>query len=436
MIKKLRLRLTVIFSVLTSLVLLIAVGVAFGMGKASYLQGREIVFENSLAAITDKLEKGESISDKWLGEKEASAMSIIFIFDNGVPLHFKGTWKPQTPRNRLSEIALKSTTENNIDFSQKYTVKKVAFYNITGDNNEPYRMAATFIPKLAENSHKYIGVAFLQDYTAVNNKINTMLLQYILLWALGTILLCVISRLLCGLAVKPTAAALKQQADFTAAASHELRSPLAVISASLQAAQSENLSPDKAQSFIKTAQAETLRLAHLTDDLLLLASGDAHALSINKKSLAPDTFCIELYEKYRTLAKDNLHELRIFLPDKKLPNILADTQRLTQLFGILITNAIEYTPKNTAVDIILEQTEKSIIISVQDYGEGVSKPQQSLIFNRFYRADNSRTDKSHFGLGLSIAKEIADLHGAKLTLCETDIGCKFKFEINIIMDFC
>lgn len=110
---------------------------------------------------------------------------------------------------------------------------------------------------------------------------------------------------------------------------------------------------------------------------------------------------------------------------------MADKARLTQLFGILLSNAMEYTPHGTPIEIAAAADKSKVIISVADHGAGISQEDKERVFTRFYRADKSRSDKAHFGLGLSVAQEIAQLHGASLTLSDTKGGgCTFEFQIK------
>lgn len=157
------------------------------------------------------------------------------------------------------------------------------------------------------------------------------------------------------------------------------------------------------------------RLSRLTDDLLILAGGDAGVLRTSLAQINTDTFLVELYERFTPVARDHGHTLTISLPDKPLPDLHADAQRLEQLFAVLLNNAFEYSPADTPVEILAElPTPGGLRIAVVDHGPGVPDTEKSRIFDRFARGDRSRTDKTHFGLGLAVASQIASLHGAIL----------------------
>jgi len=189
--------------------------------------------------------------------------------------------------------------------------------------------------------------------------------------------------------------------------------------------QTPTLSKEDRLPMLGIAHTEVDRLSHLTGDLLLLASSDASALSVHLAPTAPDTLCIEVYEQFYPLARQQGHPLTLELPDCPVPPVPADGERLRQLLAILLHNAIEHTPAGTPVELVLRYTPDSrapVSFAVTDHGPGIPDAEKEHIFDRFYRADKSRTDKSHFGLGLSVAAELARLHAAKLTVCDTPGG--------------
>ena len=101
-----------------------------------------------------------------------------------------------------------------------------------------------------------------------------------------------------------------------------------------------------------------------------------------------------------------------------------DAERLKQLLAILLHNALEHTPPGTAVTLRLcaGGAKAPLSIAVADNGPGIADADKAKIFERFYRADPSRTDKQHCGLGLAVAQELARLHGAALRVSDTPGG--------------
>ena len=252
---------------------------------------------------------------------------------------------------------------------------------------------------------------------------------------MGTLLLAAISWQLTGKALAPTALAMRRQKEFIAAASHELRSPLAVVKASVDAARNAD-TPTERSSFLQNAEAETDRMARLVDDLLLLANGDLDKLPAHLEPTAPDNICIEVYEQFYLVAKQRSHPLTLTLPEEAVPTIQADADRLRQLLAILLNNALDHTPAGTAIELILTcetgTKNASVLLTVQDHGPGIPDAEKERIFDRFYSADPSRTAKQNFGLGLSVAKELARLHRAELTLQDTP-GGGAQFTVRFVL---
>ena len=414
MLKRLRRRLTVLFTLLTSLVLGVALGVTWQLAGSQYRAGVKTLFTSAFSSLSDTLENGRSVADGWLGKQEAAARCLIYIEDNGAPLHFSGVWQPQTDRAVLEERARAAAETAGLtltDTEQKQSVE----FTVAGDAGESYQGAAATLPR----GGGVVLVLFLQDVSAVSAHVRLMAAQYAGLWLAGTALLALIGWFLVGRAIAPTAQSLKRQNEFIAAASHELRSPLAVIKASLSAAEE---APAERERFTRAAESEANRMTRLVDDLLLLAGSDASALSVRLDPLPLDTFCIEAYDQFTLLARERAHGFRLTLPDAPLPTIRADAERLRQLLSILVNNALAYTPAGTEIELAARPGKGMVNLSVIDHGPGIPDEAKAQVFERFYRADESRSDKAHFGLGLSVAKEIAALHGGRLSVGDTPGG--------------
>lgn len=102
---------------------------------------------------------------------------------------------------------------------------------------------------------------------------------------------------------------------------------------------------------------------------------------------------------------------------------MVDQERIKQVISIILSNAIEYTPENGRINISYYYIrKKEHIIEIADSGLGISDEDKEHIFEKFYRADNSRNQRSHFGLGLAIAKEIIDLHNSRITVSDSIYG--------------
>lgn len=417
----LRRRLTVLMAALTSLVLAGALAVTWQYAAAQFETSAEMLLAQNFSAICDRLDSAESVSDTWLRDQEHNNGLLIFLQDNGAALHFAGTSGNTEARAalepQLAEGLAKMLDTTSHDSSGAVLRQSVVF------TVGAYRCHAALLPRGEKGS--YIQVAAAQDMRFIGqHKIQTMV-QYTALWVVGTLLLAAISWRLTGKALAPTALAMRRQKEFIAAASHELRSPLAVVKASVDAARNAD-TPTERGGFLQNAEAETDRMARLVDDLLLLANGDLDKLPAHLEPTAPDNICIEVYEQFYLVAKQRNHPLTLTLPEDAVPAIQADADRLRQLLAILLNNALDHTPAGTPVELILTcetgTKNASVLLTVQDHGPGIPDAEKERIFDRFYSADPSRTAKQNFGLGLSVAKELARLHRAELTLQDTPGG--------------
>ena len=212
----------------------------------------------------------------------------------------------------------------------------------------------------------------------------------------------------------------QKQAAFIASASHELRTPLAVILSAAECC--KTAASDNKEDFLKTICQETLRMSTLVNDMLTLSSSDNNSFTIKLQSIELDTLLINAYDAFKPMADNKKIELAIDLPEQALPLCSADPDRITQVVSILLHNAISYTPEYGKVSIALSHNRERFHISVTDNGIGISDEDKKKIFDRFYRAEKSRSTKEHFGLGLSIAYEIVSAHGGKISVSDAEGG--------------
>ncbi len=159
-------------------------------------------------------------------------------------------------------------------------------------------------------------------------------------------------------------------------------------------------------------------MARLVDDMLLLASADARTWSLKRETVDMDTLLLELFEAFQPACREKGISLCLELPDQALPTVSGDPQRLRQILLVLLDNAAAFTPSGKSIWICAQVREKKRELALQVINEGRSIPQEArpYIFDRFYQADPSRSRKQHFGLGLSIARELAELHHGSISL--------------------
>ena len=151
----------------------------------------------------------------------------------------------------------------------------------------------------------------------------------------------------------------------------------------------------------------------LIDNLLLTARNDNDTLAVNPKVFSLNELLTKLYNKFSLLA--DRKNIEINLAPLNEISIYADSMHIEQILTILIDNAVKYTPENGMIDIGIKEDKQHIIISVKDNGKGIAAEDLPHIFERFYRAEKSRTTYGN-GLGLSIAQILAQKNNGEITV--------------------
>ncbi len=219
-------------------------------------------------------------------------------------------------------------------------------------------------------------------------------------------------------ALVPIRMAFATERRFVATASHELRTPIAIIRASAEIIDREDLVAEPGRPLVEDIVGETERMGTLVSDLMALASAQAGALHIELAEIELAGYLLDIGRRSRSIAqRQGLH----FQMETAVPattRIRADRDRLDQLLLILMDNAINHSPPGGTVylDARLEARSRRVIITVSDEGPGIEPADAQRIFEPFARAGQGATSSSGTGLGLAIARQLADLHGAELTV--------------------
>ena len=231
--------------------------------------------------------------------------------------------------------------------------------------------------------------------------------------------------------LKPLEEAYKKQSRFVADAAHELRTPLSVMKAGGEVILRNDRPEDEYKKYIKESLEEVDRLTTLSNDLLFLASN-------NKKKIKSN-----LQVNFGELCKKQIEIMRVYADIKniKIEDIIQDNlilegekEDLTRLIINLLKNSVDYNKQGGKIIISLKKKSHKIVLIVEDTGIGIQKEDIDQIFERFYKADNSRTlNSSSTGLGLSIVKEIVDEHNGQIEVnSQINKGTTFTVTLSSI----
>jgi signal transduction histidine kinase len=284
-----------------------------------------------------------------------------------------------------------------------------------------------------ENGH-YLGQLYVgKDITFAYQLFKWLL---IILLTIGIIFIgvaLILSAVMSKRAMLPISKAFARQREFVADASHELRTPLSVLLSSVDAMEM-TIDVEKegfAGKLLSNMRQEVKRMTNLVGDLLTLARSDSNIIERRRETFDYLPHAVKAIESVQPLADSKEIALHLEAPEQII--IVGDPQRLSQLLYILLDNAIKYTPHGGDVRLVLLVDSKELCIKVQDTGIGIKKEDHHRIFERFYRADKSRTRQmGGHGLGLSIAKWIVETHQGTIKISsELGEGTIFIIQIPI-----
>lgn len=426
MLNTIRKRLILLYTVSTGTILTIVLMFVFILANQQLMKSKQDGFFNNFITVSKNVQMNNIVSHMWIAEMEEKNQLIIHIEDNGQALLYPGAWKALTGRGilikKVKELAQKDGIYTNIPPISMKEIQSNT-YQFKGNANDSYLGAAFIVPVKAG----YRSVVMLQYISDDDiTKIKKFALIF-LLDAIGITSLFGVSRWVVGKSLKPVEESRKRQTEFIAAASHELKSPLAVIRANASAMIIE---PGELKHFSQGIDKECQRMSNLIEDMLLLASVDDKSWDVKKEILDMDTHLIETYEMFYPFCKNLNKSLKLELQEEILPKVKGDSERMKQILAVLIDNAAVYTRNNDTIILRAYSKKNHLWIEVEDHGEGIKEENKNEVFERFYRKDKARKDKNHYGLGLSIAKELVELHDGTIT-CKDTIGGGATFVIDL-----
>lgn len=413
MFRKVHIRLTMVFTTVCTLILATMSIFYLYLNYCSIYNNAFTSFQNDMTIFSSEFSKSHTISHEWLQSIQKDYNYNLFVYDNNAPMKFTLQNKSDTDLMLIKNI--KQRFANDVNQMQRSTISQHKEISCSIDGKRIFISIIT-IPGKNGNTEIY-AVDILKNEREQMWKLS---IHFIIIIILAFAALFIFSYIFTRMLLKPIRQAHEQQAHFIAAASHEIRNPVNTIISALDAM--DKCEGKQHDNFADIARKEGKRLMLLTEDLLTLARSDNGNFTSNFAPTELDTILLDCYEAFMAPAQEKEIHINIKLPEENVPIANIDSERIKQVISILLSNAVSYTPEKGQIDISYSLETQWHIIIISDNGNGISDEDKRHIFERFYRADHAREDRSHFGLGLAIAKEIIDLHNGKIFVKDSDSG--------------
>ena len=221
-----------------------------------------------------------------------------------------------------------------------------------------------------------------------------------------------------------------ERTDFIDAATHELRTPLANIMAYAETLAACDGDIEQQKDFCNTINSEAARLARFIDDLLDISSMEAGVVSLHKSVTNMERLLREAATKLTSEIKKQQLQFHLMLP-AKLPELNVDKDKISTTLVNLLGNAVKYTEPGGSVTLRARVSREELFIDVEDTGIGIAEADQPHLFERFFRSSDEKLQTiTGTGLGLSLAYEVARLHGGSISV-ESTYGEGSKFTLTL-----
>ena len=404
----LRRRMTCIYAGIFGLLILVIVCAAYGFIWWNVLQHeKEELVDNIYHEAEEWVESGEEPCST-VSVREGSMLAYYVQTDNKTVI-----------LDQLGEGMVRAgLLKHRNDWPQKLDTARMLDNRIYDERGKSHRYLAAVAPVWREDKvegHLYMFKDMEFYYRAAFTTLFKLLCVAALLFALA----CYFGYWLAGRNIQPISKMYERQMQFTADASHEMRTPLAVMALATQGLKEDEDSSysDFAKESIEMLRNETERMSRLTENLMELARGDEGSLPQLKLEVDMSKLCQRVGQQLALLAEKKEITLRTKV-DANL-KLLGDEAALNRLLIILLDNAIKYSPAHTVIDFLASKSKNNLLVEVRDQGCGISDKDKEKVFDRFYRVDKARSrSQGGLGLGLSLARTIVLQHHGEIKILD------------------
>lgn len=298
-------------------------------------------------------------------------------------------------------------------------------------NRGKFKLDSTHLAFIKVPTHGGYRITFL-DITPGQAILTNLIYTFLFVALITLIAIFFISRFFANKSIQPIKDAFDKQTQFIADASHELKTPLAVINTNVDVLLQNSEDTINTQSkWLKYIKSEVERMTKLTNDLLYLTQVNYSDI----KMIYSDFSMSDAVESSILTMEAVIFENNILLNYEIEPNLTihGNSEQIKQVVMILLDNALKYTETKGRINLTLKRDYNNIILSLTNTCKGIPEEHLDRIFDRFYRVDKSRSRNSGgYGLGLAIAKAIVEQHGGKISVKSVlNESTTFKIELPI-----
>lgn len=387
-----------IFSVVFLLLTIFLISILFIFNYQSYNQEKKGIEDNLMRMEDEKDKNGQGNP----GEIEKDVSSTI---KKEPPVFMDTIAYTAIYNDDYDVIDIMNHTQNDISDEE---IKEIAENILKQENNKTMKIGNLYFDRYSYSYKGHNSLTIIDNITA-QTKLVSLLKTSIIIFTLLEMIIIVVALRITDWIIKPVVESFNKQKQFIADASHELKTPIAVIMANAEALENE---PNE-KKWLNNIRSESERMNDLITDLLDLAKLENGTIKENYEKENLSKIVERSLLTFESLMFEN--KIKLTYNIEESINLNCNINQIKQLIAILLDNAIQHSKKNGEINVILEKEKNEIVLKVKNKGEEIPKEMQEKIFERFYRVDESRNrDNNRYGLGLAIAKNIVVNHNGKI----------------------